>query len=167
MPVAVLIARMVRRLRRRKSLGFGLVLLAVLVSLLGNAACFWVFDGPSAGLSFEDAVWYSVISITTIGYGDYSASSLGARLGTLVFIVGIGLSSFTVFLGMLVDWGMELAMRGLEASLEDKTYNVLQIAETNPVLGPAYGNYHELLKKIKEALDPQNIANPPNPIQVS
>jgi voltage-gated potassium channel len=112
MPVAVLIARMVRRLRRRKSLGFGLVLMAVLVSLLGNAACFWAFDGRDSGLSFVDALWYSIISITTIGYGDYSASSLGARLGTLVFIIGIGLSAFTVFLGMVVDWGMELALRG-------------------------------------------------------
>jgi voltage-gated potassium channel len=109
MPVAVLIARMMRRLRRRKSLGFGLVLLAVLVSLLGNATCFWVFDSPD---SFEDALWYSVISITTIGYGDHYAQSLGARLGTLVFIIGFGLSAFTVFLGMVVDWGMELALRG-------------------------------------------------------
>jgi FAD/FMN-containing dehydrogenase len=62
---------------------------------------------------------------------------------------------------------MELAMSGLQASLQDKTYTVLQIAETNPILGPAYGNYHELLKKIKKALDPQNISNPPNPIQVN
>ena len=61
---------------------------------------------------------------------------------------------------------MELAMAGLKASLEDKTYTVLQIAETHPILGPVYGNYHELLKKIKKTLDPENVANPPNPIQV-
>jgi voltage-gated potassium channel len=29
-----------------------------------------------------------------------------------VFIVGLGLAAFTVFLGMVVDWGTELAMRG-------------------------------------------------------
>jgi hypothetical protein len=62
---------------------------------------------------------------------------------------------------------MELAISGLKASLQDKTYTVLQLAETNPVLGPVYGNYHELLKKIKKALDPKNISNPPNPIQAS
>ena len=61
---------------------------------------------------------------------------------------------------------MELAIAGLKASLQDKTYTVLQISDTHPVLGPVYGNYHELLKKIKKALDPANLANPPNPIQV-
>jgi hypothetical protein len=61
---------------------------------------------------------------------------------------------------------MELAMSGLKASLKDKTYTVLQIAETHPILGPVYGNYHELLEKIKRAMDPNNISNPPNPIQV-
>jgi len=61
---------------------------------------------------------------------------------------------------------MELAISGLKASLQDKTYTVLQIPETHPVLGPEYSNYHQLLKKIKKTLDPENVANPPNPIQV-
>ena len=61
---------------------------------------------------------------------------------------------------------MELAIAGLKTSIQDKTYTVLQIADTHAVLGPVYGNYHELLKKIKKALDPLNVANPPNPIQV-
>lgn len=61
---------------------------------------------------------------------------------------------------------MELAISGLKASLQDKTYTGLQIPETHPVLGPVYCNYHELLREIKKSLDPQNVSNPPNPIQV-
>jgi hypothetical protein len=61
---------------------------------------------------------------------------------------------------------LDLAIAGLKASMEDKTYSVLQISDTHPVLGPVYGNYHELLKKIKKVLDPENVANPPNPIRV-
>jgi glycolate oxidase len=61
---------------------------------------------------------------------------------------------------------MELAIAGLKSSLQDKTYTVLQLSETHPILGPVYGNYHEILKKIKKVLDPKNVANPPNPIQV-
>ena len=61
---------------------------------------------------------------------------------------------------------MELAVAGLKTSIEDKTYSVLQVPDTHPVLGPVYGNYHELLKRIKKVLDPENVANPPNPIWV-
>ena len=61
---------------------------------------------------------------------------------------------------------LELAMAGIRSSIEDKTYSVLQISPTHPILGPVYGNYHTLLKKIKQVLDPRNVANPPNPIAV-
>jgi len=59
-----------------------------------------------------------------------------------------------------------LAVDGVKESLAEKLYDVAQVAQTNPLLGPVYGNYHELLKKIKKTLDPNNIANPPNPIAI-
>lgn len=62
---------------------------------------------------------------------------------------------------------MEVTQAGIVAALQDKLYTVVQVAETAPVLGPIYGNYHELLKKIKMAYDPNNVANPPNPINIA
>ena len=112
MTITVVLVRAFRRLRRRKGLGIGLVLSLLALSVVGNAASFWIFDGADAGLGFRDALWYSVISITTIGYGDYSASSTGARIGTLVFIVGLGLTTFTMVLGMVVDWATNLSLKG-------------------------------------------------------
>jgi voltage-gated potassium channel len=102
--VLLRLIRVYRALRRRKSHSLTVVLLLALICIVGNAVCFYLFDGRKEGISFADALWYSVISITTIGYGDYSASSLGARLGTIFFIVLLGLATFSVSLAMSIDW---------------------------------------------------------------
>ncbi|ACY15272.1 potassium channel family protein [Haliangium ochraceum] len=115
--IVLRLVRLLRKVRQRKHVGFTLVLLMLGVALLGNAACFYVFDrAVDDSITIEDALWYSVISITTIGYGDFSAQTTGARLGTVLFIVVIGLGTFSVFLGMLIDWATTIfstALRGL------------------------------------------------------
>ncbi len=98
----------VQRARRRRNLALVLVLTALVVSILGNALTFFYFEGPTRPeLTAWDSIWYSIISITTIGYGDFSASTLGGRIGTIAFITVFGLVSFTSALGLLVDWIVE------------------------------------------------------------
>lgn len=82
------------------------------ISVLGNALTFFYFESPvQPALTIADSFWYSIISITTIGYGDFSASTLGARIGTVVFIVLVGLVAFTATAGMLIDWVLELRIK--------------------------------------------------------
>lgn len=68
------------------------VLLALLVITLVGMLGMAYFDS----LSLADSLWWAIVTITTVGYGDISPASLGGRvLGVLLMLFGIG------FLGML------------------------------------------------------------------
>lgn len=142
--------RFSRRLRARRSLGFLLVASVMAFSILANAICYYLFDrSVNADLTFGDAVWYSVISVTTIGYGDFSAQTLGARLGTVVFIVLLGLSSFSVFLGMVID--------GVSSTVSKGKRGILKIMAQDHVLivnFPREARVRQIIEEIRS--DPEH-----------
>ena len=100
-----LLYRLLRRIRRRRELGIALLMAVLVLSLIGNTLTFYYFDrNVDPKPSWSDGLWYSVVSITTIGYGDKSATTLPARIGTVFFIITVGLAAFTTAVGMAVDW---------------------------------------------------------------
>ena len=80
------------------------VSLLMVATLLANALAFWWFDGQhNPAIGFGDALWYSLISVTTIGYGDFSATTWPARMATIITIVFVGLPVFGAFMGILAE----------------------------------------------------------------
>jgi len=43
-------------------------------------------------LPILDAIWLSFTTVTTVGYGDYSATTTAGRIVTIIFLYGIGIS---------------------------------------------------------------------------
>ncbi|MCA9778293.1 MAG: NAD-binding protein [Candidatus Eremiobacteraeota bacterium] len=143
------IPRVVQKLRRSRKAGVASVLALVAVSILGNAITFYLFDGPlNPDLTFADALWYSVISMTTIGYGDFYAHSLGARIGTVFFIVLMGLSAFSSMLGLMVDTMMNLNFRELHGLSKTYCKNHVLIAHF-----PDEGRVRKIIQELRD--DPE------------
>ena len=52
-------------------------------------------DSGSRLAEYPDALWWGVVTVTTVGYGDITPETVGGRIiAALLMIVGIGLFSF-------------------------------------------------------------------------
>ncbi|MEF3404576.1 ion transporter [Agromyces sp. CCNWLW203] len=81
-----------------------LLLLGVLVFQFGSISILAV-EGHAKGAnitSASDALWYTIVTISTVGYGDqFPVTNAGRALGVLIIIVGVGI--FGTFTGYLAN----------------------------------------------------------------
>jgi voltage-gated potassium channel len=79
----------------RTRISYGIFVI-VLILFAGAIVLFILEHGnnPQMG-SMDDALWYLVVTITTVGYGDIYPQTTGGRIvGTIIMFVGIGFISF-------------------------------------------------------------------------
>ncbi len=61
------------------------LLVLILVSSIG-------LDYFEPGIHYKDALWWSIVTVTTVGYGDISPTTLGGRIiGVVIMLIGIGI----------------------------------------------------------------------------
>jgi voltage-gated potassium channel len=88
-----------------------LLFVGILVLEFGSLAILKAEKGqPGANIETAgDAIWYTIVTISTVGYGDqYPVTLLGRQIGTLIIIVGVGI--FGTLTGFLANFF--LAPRG-------------------------------------------------------
>lgn len=72
--------------------------------LFSSIAILQVEDSPNSNIkSAEDAIWWSYVTITTVGYGDkYPVTTEGRLIAAVLMTAGVGL--FGTFTGFLASW---------------------------------------------------------------
>jgi voltage-gated potassium channel len=79
-------------------------LLALLLSvlLLHIIAMMWL-----EGLHFNDAMWLTITTATTVGYGDLSPATLGGRLATIILLYLVGIALLAQAVGSYFEFRQE------------------------------------------------------------
>jgi voltage-gated potassium channel len=85
------------------------VAVLALLTVLGGGAAYAAVE-TDQDLSTWDGVWWAVVTVTTVGYGDtFPTTEAGRAIAVVVMLVGIG------FLAVLTAAAAERFMRGREA----------------------------------------------------
>lgn len=113
-PVLGIVSRMLYRLQRglRRVELTWLALIAAGVWLVGGVGAWLLESGRNDGLrTLEDALWWAVVTMTTVGYGDRVPETAAGRvLGAVLMVVGI--SSLGAFMGAMSSYLVERRLKG-------------------------------------------------------
>jgi voltage-gated potassium channel len=126
-----------------------LLFVALLVYSATGYMYFEFSDNPD--LNWADAFWWSIVTMTTVGYGDFFPSTFGGRwfVGMPTMVLGIGLLGY--ILSLIATFMLE------SKSLELKGMKTIHCADH--VVICEFGSESELLKLIGEIQQDQQTCN--------
>src|SRR5215472_957646 len=117
-PVRVIFSlRLVRSLFRRGHLSRFLLAASVLV--LNGAIIVYLLErhAPNSNIhTLGESLWWSVTTVTTVGYGDYVPVTIAGRV-TACFVMGIGLLTLAVVTAQVASSFVSQEPRGAQANL--------------------------------------------------
>jgi voltage-gated potassium channel len=155
-PVRVLFSlRLVRSMFRRGHLGRFLVAAAVLV--LNGAVIVYLFERHAPGSNIHtlgEALWWSSVTVTTVGYGDFVPVTTAGRI-TACFIMGTGLLTLAVVTAQVASsFAAQGPSRARPAPPDEAARREVTLAELD-----------ERLARIERLLTASNPGNPPGAIE--
>ena len=109
---------------------FVVIIIALLVLEFGSLLVLRAEEGAAGAniLTASDAIWYSLVTMSTVGYGDrYPVTDVGRVFGSLTIIVGVGV--FGTLTGFLAN--AFLAPRGDAEPVEEVAVSDAPVADAS------------------------------------
>ncbi|HPU99858.1 MAG TPA: NAD-binding protein [Candidatus Cloacimonas acidaminovorans] len=106
----------------------------IAILLLISALLAWAFEQKGTQentiKSFWDGIWWAIVSIATVGYGDkYPVTFQGRLVGIILIIVGY--SSLSFFTGLVASLFVEDRLKGAKGLKTIRTHNHIVICGWN------------------------------------
>lgn len=116
--------------RRAEGAFLAAALVTLLLLLLGSASVLHFENLPDSNIKGpEDALWWAIVTITTVGYGDrFPVSSEGRLVGALLMTAGVGL--FGTFSGFVASWFLAPAARQQESEMAALRRDLAEVRRT-------------------------------------
>lgn len=113
---------------------FLLICMFIAILLLISSLLAWAFEhrgmeGYSIR-SFWDGIWWAIVTIATVGYGDKFPVTYPGRLVGIILII-VGYSSLSFFTGMIASLFVENRLKGAKGLKQIKTHNHIVICGWN------------------------------------
>lgn len=106
------------RLARELDLDLGIKVRRLLALLLGLSAIHVVAMMLLEGMSFQDAAWLTLTTLTTVGYGDLSAATPAGRLATVLLLYIVGITMLAQLASDYIDYRLERRQKMLQGQWE-------------------------------------------------
>jgi voltage-gated potassium channel len=162
--------RLLKRLARSRT--YPVVLAILLVLTLSS---FWVLlferNANQSFQSFGDAVWWTLVTAATVGYGDKVPITTGGRLvGVLVMVFGVGLVGMVT--GRIASWLVEWKIKeGSGLSTQKKTkrhfvicgwkYEMARVLKDILAVNPDFSDEDIVLVSMVEPAEVENLRSEP------
>jgi voltage-gated potassium channel len=133
----------------RMTLAFGLIALVVMIHWWDRAG---LKDNYDDHISFLDVVYFTMISITTTGFGDIAPISDRARLIEAVIVTPVRIAVLFIFVGAAYDFVIKRSWEKFRMARiqEELTGHVV-------VLGYGVSNSQSVGELIERGVDPRSI----------
>ena len=141
---------------KQNSQGVLLLFLYVVIVVFQAASVFvLIFESsdPASNITTSgEALWWSFVTVATVGYGDYAPITVGGRITALLLMI-IGIAMIGIVSSVLSDW-FRRPRKIREAKLKQEEENrAVTVAEMRQLLDQQSQAYQKSISELVEKLD--------------